>query len=190
MNFNDVKELISIIDKSSFKTFELSIDNCQIVRLEPQRRKANEPSHRCRHGSRQNESRQHPDDKAKRSAAEYLRQGKFERAAAVQVVHAVPAGGGNGQNGVGVGPYQHESGLSQGEKPCKAIEQVHRGGHQRVYRTLFQYGKKGGVLNGVQGIFQHHRQDQKDGHAHKGDKGALFAFFLRYHSVHPLKPCP
>ena len=30
MNFNDVKELISIIDKSSFKTFELSIDNCSV----------------------------------------------------------------------------------------------------------------------------------------------------------------
>lgn len=30
MNFNEVKELISIIDKSSLKNFELSLDNCSV----------------------------------------------------------------------------------------------------------------------------------------------------------------
>jgi acetyl-CoA carboxylase biotin carboxyl carrier protein len=30
MNFNEVKELISIIDKSSLKNFELSLDNCNV----------------------------------------------------------------------------------------------------------------------------------------------------------------
>jgi len=30
MNFNEVKELIAIIDKSSLKSFELNIDNCNI----------------------------------------------------------------------------------------------------------------------------------------------------------------
>ena len=30
MNFNDVKELISIIDSSGIKTFELTLDNCNV----------------------------------------------------------------------------------------------------------------------------------------------------------------
>lgn len=30
MNFNEVKELISIVDASSFKNFELTLDNCNV----------------------------------------------------------------------------------------------------------------------------------------------------------------
>ena len=30
MNFNEVKELVSMIDSSSLKSFELTLDNCNI----------------------------------------------------------------------------------------------------------------------------------------------------------------
>ena len=30
MNFNEVKELISMVDSSGFKNFELTLDNCNV----------------------------------------------------------------------------------------------------------------------------------------------------------------
>ena len=159
----------------------------QVVALQPQHRQSDEPGHGGGHKAPQNQRRQHPQHQSHGPAAEHLRQGEVDGGTIIYIVYGLPLGGGNGQNGVGIRPQQHEARLSQGEQAREAVQQVHGHRHQGVHRALFQGGEQHDVLVGVQGVLQDHHQRQQRRGAQQGNPGALVYRFL--HSVRPLTLC-
>ena len=72
-------------------------------------------------------------------------QGKAQRAARVILVNSHALRHRNGEDGVGIGAYQHEACLAQGKQAGKAVEQVHGNGDQRIDRALLQHGHSHGI---------------------------------------------
>ena len=58
----------------------------------------------------------------------------------VVLVDAVDARGGDGEDGVGIGAYEHETSLAQREQAREAVEQVHRHRDERVDSALAHDG--------------------------------------------------
>ena len=122
----------------------------QVVALEPEHGKADQPGEKGRHQPRQDQrdkDAQHQahraaDASVSKQAAKELLEGKLHGAAAEEVIHLVLIGHGDGEDGVGIRAQEHEARLAQGEEPREAVEQVHGYRHQGVHRALFQHDEK------------------------------------------------
>ena len=107
-----------ILDEGADDLREAQGGDSQIVALQPQHGEADEPGQEGGDETGNDEGDEHSHNGAHRlpqKVAEGLRNGELDDAAVVVLVHPCPLGHGDGENGVGVGPHQHEPGMAQGE---------------------------------------------------------------------------
>ena len=171
----------------------------QVVALQPQNGDADEG---CKH-RRNQAGNDDADDGAPEGAgvlpqhtAENLRNGEADGAAVKVLIDRLVLVGGDGENGEGVRADEHKARLAQGEKPRKAVKQVHGHADQRENGALLQHGDQHHRHRvGGDGVIQQEEEHIEDHQENDGDEraglllGSPFFLELFSHSPH-LTLCP
>ena len=163
----------------------------------PQDGQSDQPREQRRDAAREDqrdEDREHKAHRAAKAAraedpAEQIRQRELDGGAAEEVIDLILRREGHHEDAVGIRAEEHEARLTEGEQTREAVEQVHRNGHERIHRGLFQHREeltggqedRGGAWQEQIQVLQQDHQKQQTRDAQKRGQRAFFALFLFQH---------